>query len=115
MALRNKFYDLLPPASLPGVQKRDAQHMFLQHKGSHTDPSRLSKFIAEIIRKYFLCICICYEIKIVSEIIFICNAACSELRKEQLRLHLLRESESQNQVRLYLYLCLQRHVKVIQT
>ena len=32
-----KFLDLLPPASLPPVQKRDAQHMFLQHKGSHTD------------------------------------------------------------------------------
>ena len=31
------FLDLLPPASLPPVQKRDAQHMFLQHKGAHTD------------------------------------------------------------------------------
>ena len=33
----SKFLDLLPPASLSPVQKRDAQHMFLQHKGSHTD------------------------------------------------------------------------------
>ena len=32
----SKFLDLLPPASLPPVQKRDAQHMFLQHKGAHT-------------------------------------------------------------------------------
>ena len=32
-----KFLDLPPPASLPPVQKRDAQHMFLQHKGSHTE------------------------------------------------------------------------------
>ena len=35
-----KFLDLLPPASLPPVQKRDAQHMFLQHKGSHTEKLR---------------------------------------------------------------------------
>ena len=30
----SKFLDLLPPASPRPVQKRDAQHMFLQHKGS---------------------------------------------------------------------------------
>ena len=35
-----KFLDLLPPASLPPVQNRDAQHMFLQHKGSHADKSQ---------------------------------------------------------------------------
>ena len=29
--------DLLPAASLPPMQKRDAQHMFLQHRGAHTD------------------------------------------------------------------------------
>ena len=28
---------MLPPASLPPVQKRDAQHMLLQHKGARTD------------------------------------------------------------------------------
>ena len=28
-----RFLDLLSPTSLPPVQKRDAQHMFLQHKG----------------------------------------------------------------------------------
>ena len=33
----NKFSDLLPPASLPPVQKRAAQHTFLRHKGAHTD------------------------------------------------------------------------------
>ena len=32
----SKFLDLLPPASLPPMQKRDAQHMFLQHKGART-------------------------------------------------------------------------------
>ena len=29
--------DLLPAAPLPPVQKRDAQHMFLQHRGAHAD------------------------------------------------------------------------------
>ena len=32
-----KFLDLLPPAARPPVQKRDAQHMILQHRGSHTE------------------------------------------------------------------------------
>ena len=38
----SEFLDLLPPAFLPPVQKRDAQHMFLQHKGSLHLRSRLS-------------------------------------------------------------------------
>ena len=29
--------DLLPAASPPPVQKRDAQHMFLQHRGAHAE------------------------------------------------------------------------------
>ena len=29
--------DLLPAAPLPPVQKRDARHMFLQHRGAHAD------------------------------------------------------------------------------
>ena len=29
--------DLLPAAPSPPVQKRDAQHMFLQHRGSHAE------------------------------------------------------------------------------
>ena len=33
----SKFLDLLPPTPLPPVQKRDAQHKFLQHKGGHSD------------------------------------------------------------------------------
>ena len=35
--LSGKFLDLLPPTSLPPVQKRDAQHMFSQHNRSHTE------------------------------------------------------------------------------
>ena len=34
--------DLLPAAPLPPVQKRDAQHMFLQHRGAHTELSLLN-------------------------------------------------------------------------
>ena len=29
------------PTSLPPVQKRDAQHMFLQHRGAHAESVRL--------------------------------------------------------------------------
>ena len=29
--------DLLPAAPLPPMQKQDAQHMFLQHRGAHAD------------------------------------------------------------------------------
>ena len=29
--------DLLPAAPPPPLQKRDAQHMFLQHRGTHAD------------------------------------------------------------------------------
>ena len=43
-----KFLDLLPPASQPPVQKRDTQHMLLQHK-SRTDFFRF--FLAS--RGYF--------------------------------------------------------------
>ena len=32
----NRFARITPLSSLPPVQKRDAQDMFLQHKGSHT-------------------------------------------------------------------------------
>ena len=32
-------WDLLPAAPPPPVQKRDAQHMFLQHRGAHADTS----------------------------------------------------------------------------
>ena len=41
MAPLSKFLDLLPPAPLPCVQKRDAQNKFLQHKGAHTDPESI--------------------------------------------------------------------------
>ena len=37
MAPSSKFLDLLPPAPLPPMQKRDAQHNFLQHKRAHTE------------------------------------------------------------------------------
>ena len=37
IALRANSWICCPPASLPPVQKRDAQHMLLQHKGAHTD------------------------------------------------------------------------------
>ena len=30
--------NLLPAATLPPLQKRDAQHVFLQHRGTHADP-----------------------------------------------------------------------------
>ena len=37
MSATSKFLDLLLPAPLPPVQKRDAQHKFLQHKRAHND------------------------------------------------------------------------------
>ena len=41
----SKFLDLLPPTSPPPVQKRDAQHMFLQHKRTHTEQTEGHTYI----------------------------------------------------------------------
>ena len=37
MAPSSKILGSAPPAPLPSVEKRDAQHKFLQHKGANTD------------------------------------------------------------------------------
>ena len=50
----SEFLDLLPPASLLPVQKRDAQHKFLQHK--HTDFREFPKsetVIPKLVPKWF--------------------------------------------------------------
>ena len=43
MALRRNSWILLPARSLPPAQKRDAQHMFLQHRRAHTDSGASAK------------------------------------------------------------------------
>ena len=39
VAPSSKILGSAPPAPQPPVEKRDAQHKFLQHKGAHTEQS----------------------------------------------------------------------------
>ena len=53
MVHSSTFLDLLPPAPLPPMQKREAQHKSLQHKGAHTEhPDSEDRFQPNFISKW---------------------------------------------------------------
>ena len=56
--------DLLPAAPLPPMQKRDTQHMLLQHRGAHAEKQRCATLSETLKSEMFIFIVVSPSLKV---------------------------------------------------